>query len=57
MRGDGSVMRLCVLAEAIRLAREAYGKTQDRRMAAAALALAELALHEAQDDEQEARDE
>lgn len=37
---------LCVLAEAIRLVKEAYLKTKDRRIAAAALVLAELALEE-----------
>jgi len=38
--------RLCVLAEAIRLVKDAYLKTKDRRIAAAALVLTELALQE-----------
>jgi hypothetical protein len=37
---------LCVLAEAIRLVKDAYLKTKDRRIAAAALVLTELALDE-----------
>ncbi len=37
---------LCVLAEAIRLVKEAYLKTKDRRIAAAAHVLTELALDE-----------
>lgn len=39
--------RLLVLAEAVRLVKEAYLKTKDRRIAAAALVLTELALDEA----------
>lgn len=37
---------LCILAEAIRLVKEAYLKTKDRRIASAALVLTELALDE-----------
>ncbi len=39
-------VRLRVLVEAIGLVKEAYQKTKDRRIAAAALVLTELALNE-----------
>lgn len=39
-------LRLCVVAEAVRLVKEAYLKTKDNRFATAALVLAELALEE-----------
>ncbi len=42
-----SAFKLYALAEAIKLTKEAYLKTKDRRIAAAALVLAELAMGEA----------
>lgn len=42
-----TAFRLCALAEAIRLTKEAYQMTKDGRVAAAALVLTELALNEA----------
>lgn len=42
-----TAFRLCALAEAIRLTKEAYQMTKDERVAAAALVLTELALNEA----------
>ena len=42
-----SAFKLNALAEAIKLTKEAYLKTKDRRIAAAALILTELALEEA----------
>lgn len=42
-----AAFKLCVLAEAIRLAKDAYVKTKDGKIAAAALVLTELALDEA----------
>lgn len=46
MQDNDFGFRLCVLAEAIGLVKEAYLKTRDRRIAAAALVLTELALEE-----------
>lgn len=56
----GTAFKLCVLAEAIKLTKDAYLKTKDRRIAAAALVLTELALSEAEEMEwsrREAKDE
>jgi|GEM_PF-2578604 len=47
MPDENMDFRLLVLAEAVRLVKEAYLKTKDRRIAAAALVLTELALNEA----------
>ena len=42
-----SAFKLYALAEAIKLTKDAYLKTKDRRIAAAALVLTELAMGEA----------
>ncbi len=42
-----AAFKLCALAEAIKLTKDAYLKTKDSRIAAAALVLTELALREA----------
>ncbi len=44
----GTAFKLCVLAEAVKLTKDAYLKTKDRKIAAAALVLTELALGEAE---------
>lgn len=44
-----SAFELAALAQAIKLTKNAYLKTKDRRLAAAALVLTELALCEADD--------
>ena len=46
MQDNDFGFHLCVLAQAIGLVKEAYLKTKDRRIAAAALVLTELALDE-----------
>ena len=46
MQDNDFGFRLCVLAEAIGLVKDAYLKTKDKRVAAAALVLTELALEE-----------
>ena len=46
MQDNDFGFRPCVLAEAIGLVKDAYLKTKDRRIAAAALVLTELALDE-----------
>ncbi len=44
-----SAFELAALAQAIKLTKDAYQKTKDTRLAAAALVLTELALREADD--------
>ena len=44
---ETSAFKLYALAEAIKLTKDAYLKTKDRRIAAAALVLTELAMGEA----------
>ncbi len=44
-----SAFELAALAQAIKLTKDAYQKTKDTRLAAAALVLTELALSEADD--------